>query len=1039
MFKVLHSSAGAGKTHALVRHYLSLCLRDTDPGAYRRVLALTFTTKAAGEMQERVLQYLERIADRETGSPQIDDVVDHLVKESGATPDELAQRAHKVLGHMLHHWSDVAISTIDAFTRRVVRPFARDLQLDHELRMTTDEAHYRERAVDGLIAEAGVEPTVTALLTEACLQLLHEERKWDPGQPLLDLSRELGKESSIKPLELLRNVSPEVVAPLMVQLRKDVRAFIDQVRALGQEALRMISEAGLVPEDMAYGKGGIHGYFRKLGDFEASWEPPGKNALKTLESGKWYGGKASENAKETLERLAPELERLFQAAEDLREKSHPIFLVRRAVLRELPTAFALHELDRHLEAIKQADGIAFFSDLTRKVAAVVKHEPVPFIHERMGERYSHFLIDEFQDTSLMQWNALLPLIHNALGTDGSALLVGDAKQAIYRWRNGEVRLFTSFPQVFGRDPQDAAEAEREAALVRNYREAEALADNYRSAATIIRSNNKLFGLLAPLLPEGLRKVYEGHEQGVKIEREGLVLLEKLPSDHKGEQRLEATFDFTLRHVQEALADGFAPGDIAILVRSGKLGHALAAHLVANHLAVISPDGLRLSGDPVIELLIDLLRFMHQGDVTAAARILQYRSLLAGTAEAVAHPFHGGEKLPDPVRIVREHLAAHGHPRLRTTLTALLGELALSFGLRPGDDAQLLTLLDEVHAWTTEHGQDIGGFLEHFERRGGERGSAPPEHGQAILIMTVHGSKGLQFPVVIVPNANMGSGGNHGERFWIDPQQAVPELPVALVSESKGLREAGTPELLEEEELRLLDQMNLLYVAFTRPEQRLLALVPEYRADAMTKELLAFIDTEGSEEGRLVQGSRSAPWKRRDGSEQFALKDVSGHTPTTLDLRLEAPADWDPADPDPYRSHGNAVHEILAHMAHADDLDHAMERALDEGLLDHAKAPMLRERLRALITSPGMEAWFGKGLAVRNEATLITAEGKALRPDRVVMEGDRVGVLDIKTGQPREDHAMQVRNYMHHLRQLGHARVEGALLYVREGVLEPVAP
>ena len=399
---------------------------------------------------------------------------------------------------MLHHWSDVAISTIDAFTRKVVQPFARDLQLDHDLRMTTEQGYYLDRAVHELISEAGVDPATTKILSEACLQLLHEERKWDPAKPLSELSQELAKESSIKPLKLLGDLQPEQVSALAGRLRMQEIVFRAQVRALGNAAMKLIQKNGISAEAMAYGKGGIYAYFNNLGVFTDLWEAPGPNKLKPFETGKWHSAAADLHTIATLNSISDQLTRIFNEAEALRGTGLRNYTIQRSVARELMPAFALHALDVKLEALKREDGVAFFSDLTRKVSEVVKDEPVPFIYERMGERYSHFLIDEFQDTSLLQWQALLPLIDNALSTDGSVLIVGDAKQAIYRWRNGEVRLFTQLPRSFGRD-DGSIDVERELTLQRNYEEGERLAFNRRSASSIVAFNNNLFAPLSTCL------------------------------------------------------------------------------------------------------------------------------------------------------------------------------------------------------------------------------------------------------------------------------------------------------------------------------------------------------------------------------------------------------------------------------------------------------------------------------------------------------------------------------------------------------------
>lgn len=1036
MFTVLHSSAGAGKTHALVKHYLEHCLGTDDIAAYRHVLALTFTNKAAGEMKERVLRYLEGLEQKEMGSAPLRDVMDHLAQVTGLDEQAIAQRAEAVLGHMLHHWSDVAISTIDAFTRRVVRPFARDLQLDHDLRMTTEERYYRDAAVDALIGDAGVDAKVTALLSEACLQLLHEERSWDPGGPLRELSGELAKERAIKPLQALRSLSIETIAPLSARLRQETTAFRSRLNALGSEAQQLIDGAGLVAEDMANGKGGIHGWFKKLAEFDAEWIAPGPNALKPLENGKWHSGKAGPDAIGALRAIAPALERLFRQAEAVREPGQKNYFVRRAVLRELVPAFALHELDGQLERLKREDAVAFFSDLTRRVAQVVRDEPVPFIYERLGERYHHFLIDEFQDTSLQQWSTLLPLIDNALGTGGGALLVGDAKQAIYRWRNGEVRLFSELPKLFGREDGEA-EREREASLMRAFKKAEPLVINRRSAGTIIEFNNNLFVSLAQLLPDGLRKVYASHEQQAVNEAPGLVLLERLGKDLQGDERDSVVLDHTLRCVEQAIGDGFVAGDIAVLVRSRSLGRAVAAHLVSHGIAVVSPDGLRLSGDPVIELHIDLLRFMHSGDPTAAARVAQFQAKLISDGASHVDPFLGAQDLPDPVRSVRQWMQANGIHGARTTLTELISRIACARGLKPSEDAQLLTLLDEVHAWTIEHGPDIGAFLEHWDRGGGERGGTPAADPHAVQVMTVHKAKGLEFPVVIVPTTNMTGGGNHAERLWIRPGKSVPELEMALVREGKALREAGLDELTEEAGLRTLDSLDLLYVAFTRPVQRLYALVPESRADDVTKAVLKFMDEHGSD-GTLRDGERGAPAKRQEPARQEEMKDVtasSGALPITI--RLEAPQEWDPADPDPFRSFGNAVHEVLGRVKSSSDIDAEITSAVAEGLLDADTAHTVAESIAPLLKGDILAPWYGEGLEVRTEATIITGDGRSLRPDRIVFDEGVVRVLDIKTGAPHSGHHDQVLTYMRQLHELGHDRVEGALLYVREGYVQTV--
>jgi len=1037
MFKVLHSSAGAGKTHALVKHYLGHCLAKSDHGAYRHVLALTFTNKAAAEMKERVIGYLEGLAKGGPYQGPLADVAEHLQQLGGIDHNELAQRAHVVLGHMLHHWGDVAISTIDAFTRRVVKPFARDLRMDQELRMTTEQEFYREEAVNAVIDRAGTDPRTTELLTLTCLQLLHEERSWEPTKPLLDLSRELLNERSIAPLLRLRGRSTEDLARLMEQLNVETARFRSQVRTLGKEAASLFTDQGLGPADIAH-SGAILKYFIKLSSFSDHWDPPGAHTLSPIEKGKLNAGKASASAISALETIADRVTMLFLEAERLREDGFPQYVIQRAVARELLPTFALHEIDGTLEELKRADGVAFFSDLTRRVSEVVKDEPVPFIYERLGERYRHFLIDEFQDTSLLQWNALLPLIDHALSTDGSALLVGDAKQAIYRWRNGEVRLFVELPKLFGLDHSDAALVQREETLQRTFQRGEPLVHNRRSAQRIIAFNNALFDALPEVLAPSFRKVYHEQRQASWRSDMGVVRITKDEAGLRGKDLGDAIAAHALNSVRSAIAAGFAAGDVAVLVRSKRVGRAVAEHLLAHGFAVVSPDGLQLAADPAVQLVIECLRFLLNGDDTSAVRVLQGLAIVqrangtdtTGPVHLDVAPRDG--KGHGPTRTVKNWLATLHTTELRTTLAALVEDIARGAGLKPAEDSALLTLLDEIHAWSAQHAQDIGGFIAHWERTGGDRSNAAPEGSDAVQVMTVHKSKGLQFPVVIIPDARMVSTKQHGELFWVSPGKAVAELDPALVRESKVLRDIELPELLEEQTLRDLDALNLVYVAFTRAEQQLHVFIPQGN-DAITKALTSFVS---SNPALAWTDEAPAPAPREPISSQVnELVDVS--TPTVgVPWSIRTGSEEEEASR-AERQYGTTVHEILASIRTADELADALKATVARGDLSTAEANALGERLEPLLRSAPLDKWFTAVADVRAEAVIITADGHALRPDRIVRNDSGIHVLEIKTGRAAASHEKQLRGYLDLLRSMGKADVHGLIWYLASSEPIPV--
>ncbi|HEY0977579.1 MAG TPA: UvrD-helicase domain-containing protein [Flavobacteriales bacterium] len=1036
MFEVLHSSAGAGKTHALVKHYLLLCLRGSDrtfsPEAYRQVLALTFTNKAAGEMRERIIDYLEGLSRRGELSIPLQDVCNDLMTACAISAEETARRAQLVMEHMLHHWPQLAVSTIDAFTRRVVMPFARDLRLDHDLQMTTEEDHYRTKAVDLLLEDVGSDAALTALLVETCNQLLEEERAWRPERPLLSLSKQLGREDALEHLRMLRDLSNERYIAIQARLGERTRKFRDRIRTIARTALDTVEAAGIEAGDLASGKTGIHSFLRKMAAFDDRLEM-NRNALRSFEQGKWHAAKADPSVKAAIEGIAPVLEQAMREVIDAQEELG-LHALAMGIWRDLMPTAALHALDERLERIKTEEGIAFFSDLTRKVADIVQQEPAPFLFERLGERYHHILIDEFQDTSVMQWHALLPLLENALSTTdeqgltGSALLVGDAKQAIYRFRNGEARQFVLLPHLFAKHKL-AEGGTTEQVLLRSNRDRPRLTGNYRSGNAIIHTNNALFATLRGVLDTEDQRVYDRHEQDPKRAMSGLVEIACLDGE-----AADAALEFTARRVQESVDDGFRPGDIAVLIRTRTQGRAIAQHLVTRGWNVVSPDGLALNADAGVNAALAVLAWLDRNEDVHAARAVQYMGVLDSAGED-AFPF---PSTTPPREILRGWLARHPELGTRLPLFTLVHRILSALGIDPGADAFAMGLLQEVHAFSTQHADPPSGFLEHWDRIGGKRSASGAPTADAIRIMTVHASKGLQFPVVIVPWSNMGTRGAHDERIWVDARSADPELPTALVRFREPVRSLPLPEVLMERRQQQLDLLNLLYVAFTRPEQRLYAALEAGGNDPLIAAMRAHFQLQGGQV--FTAGERTTTTTAPAPTEAPADLSVPGEQGLrALAIREEAPPEWDPSDPDPYRSRGRAIHAVLARIQVPEDLPRALDaEPLMQGW-DPGERDRIAQQLAAILAAPGMDRFFAPSLVALNEATLITAEGKALRPDRIVQDAGRNRVLDIKTGLPEEAHHQQVLTYAALIEQLDGRPTSAHLLYLRENRIVDVLP
>lgn len=1036
-FFVLRSSAGAGKTHALVKHYLRACLCSPDPGAYRRALALTFTNKAAGEMKARVLGYLQGLAKGNTTDGRLADVRADLLQRTGLTEEALAARAQAMHHHMLHHWSQLAISTIDAFTRRITRPFARDLQLDNDLEMTTEEDFYLQAAVDRLLEAAVEDDGLRKVLTETCRQLLEDEQDWNARKPLHALAKELIKESAVGPLQALRDQRPEDAIALAGELRSWCNAHAQRMREFGKQGLVFCKDNDLGPDDLSYGDKGVLSWFRKVARFpQEDFAPLPPSRKQGLEDGKLAGSKVPKPEAARVNALAPAVLSIVQRAEAEHAANGKRFIVSAAVLGKLMPTAALQALDEHLDAAKQEDGVAFFSDLTRKVADLVREEHASFIHERIGERYLHYLIDEFQDTSRLQWTSLLPLVENALGNNGSALIVGDAKQAIYRWRNGDVRQFMALPRLHDRDGFIDGAA-RENALVMASKEPEPLPFNYRSTRTVVEFNNGLFAHLAQGLPSQLSSAYAGQEQRVKNEHTGLVHVRITSKEEQNESEDGVERAFLLESVQQAMEDGFAPGDIAVLVQAHSQGARIATWLSGAGHEVTSADAMRLGADKGATMLIDLLRYVTQLDPSAGMRAIQAYALIHGSVQSGSLSWEV-EDTEDPLAAMDPFHDAAQLTGADKGLRPLLMALARMAGLDHTSDAHVLFLLDQAHAFSVQHGDDVPGFLEHWERTGSAGVVETPPSPTAISIVTVHKSKGLEYPVVILPYTER-KGGRREDLIWMNPGAVAPQRPQALVALTKELAGTDVPEATEEQAEQALDKLNMLYVACTRAEERLYLLLDPASGE-LTQRVIAHLEAQGVADGKYISGERTKQTVKTASSTAQALvgNGTSALRPPVL-LRMEAPEEWDPANPDPFRSRGNALHDIVARTATAQDLPISVEEAVRQGLIAGSEKEAALAQLSPALSSPALAPWFDGSHEVRSEVALITADGHTVRPDRLAFTPQGIRVLDLKTGAPRRGHRKQVLTYMQVLREAGETVLDGHLFYLESGQLERVGP
>ena len=531
-FVVYKSSAGSGKTFSLVKEYLKRIIPE--PEKFRNVLAITFTNKVANEMKERVLKNLlglSKIASgqitRETGI-----ILEELVRETSLDESAVSGKAAAALELILHNYSDFAICTIDSFSHRIIRTFARDFGLPLNFNVEIDSDELFRTAIDLLLERAGRDEALTTLLVKFLESRLDEERSWNIDVQLMEFAKILLDEDAGLHLDKLKHLSLQDFHRITTSIYEQIRQYENSIRTIAGNACDLIRKNNIPVTAFYYGKQGIGAWFANLVKDVYNNLEPNSRVRDTIEKDIWSGAKADPVDKKNMERIKNELKNCYDNIMTCSESSRSRYYLLKNLTRTLFPLTLLNEIEKVLDGFKKKNNIVHISEFNKRISAFIMNEPVPFIYERLGEKYHHLMIDEFQDTSVMQWQNLLPLIENSLAYGYFNMVVGDGKQAIYRWRNGDAGQLTMLPLIAGSD-KDSLLTQRQKILSSQFAVRQ-LDSNFRSKAEIVEFNNSFFSCICNLISEPYRQVYGDLEQ--KYDRKntgGYISLEFIDKNEGG--------------------------------------------------------------------------------------------------------------------------------------------------------------------------------------------------------------------------------------------------------------------------------------------------------------------------------------------------------------------------------------------------------------------------------------------------------------------------------------------------------------------------
>ncbi len=1054
-FSIYDASAGSGKTYALVKEYLKIILVAPKNDAYRNILAITFTNKAVHEMKSRIVGSLSEFA-KDEPSAKAQDLMQDLVngKRNENNPEEWSEepiglsiieiktKSQQIIKHIIHNYAAFDISTIDKFTHKVIRAFAHDLNLPMTFEVTLDTENLLIEAVDAIIAQAGEDETLTKLLIDFTMEKTDDDKSWDISREILETGRLVLNENNRNEITHFQDKSIAEFVEIKAKLSEACKDLEKQTIVFAEEALTLIDKNGI--DTKSFSRGTFPNHINSIQ--QGKFNPKNKmfHEFEDIAINKTAKDRA------IIENLIPEFLQILSKVYTAFEKIN----FYKAFLKNITPLSLLNTVSNELAKIQEEQNVLSISEFNAIIHREIQNQPAPFIYERLGERYRHFFIDEFQDTSEMQWQNLIPLIDNALsgqddfGVKGTLMIVGDPKQSIYRWRGGKAEQFIELSK--DQNPFNNPD-----------KRLEHLDKNYRSYSQIIEFNNDFFKLLSNEFEHlDYKDLYENHShQKTNDKTGGYVNISFIPKvetsedpDTSGEETLDKTDLYvlaTLNTIQKTLKQGFQYKDIVILTRKRSQGIAIANYLTEQGIPLLSSETLMIQNATEVRLIIHLLKYLkNSSDLESKANFLQY---LAKNSK---------DKLP-----IHDFIA-QGMALFQETdfeLWLMSFDVSLSFQnirkkslyeavetiiakfLNPKvSNAYVQYFLDIVLERDIRNQAGISDFLNFWDKNAEKFSIPSPEGTNAVRIMTIHKSKGLEFPVVIFPFAEEDYTRKPKDKLWLNAEEQDFGLPKVLIDNSsavEGFGEEAAEVYNQKKQEELLDNINVLYVALTRAEEQLyvisnmnLSSKGELPKNNMCSFFINYLDNKvGFDENQLEYEfgnsmKLSAGKEHVDTSKTIPLV-TEILNPKNIKIAQREALMWGTHQQEAIE-YGNVIHEILSFVKTKNDVDLAITKSIENGLITFGQKETVFNTIQEIVNHSELEICFAEGNDVLNEQTIIQKEGTTIKPDRMVLTKNKeVLLLDYKTGTHNVKYQQQLENYQTAIELMGYKVIKKALIYI----------
>ena len=998
-------------------------------------------------MKDRILDYLDKFT-----KPCLDPLATELQQELNLDPQTFQQNCAELRSEILHNYDQFSISTIDAFFQKVIRSFTREAGLMGDYRLEIDRDAVMEEVIDNLIDELGSNAELTRWVVQFARENLENDQAWDIRRSLLDFSQEIFREEfrTIEKNIREKTSDPKFFDKLRQELWKVKRNFLAKIAEPSALILNTMEERGWKPTDLRNSGAGLINSLKDYSDKTriGKLEPPKKRFREEFTIPRDWPKKGSLKYKEILDEAENLLAGLTVSIVEAFDQDLTTALSAELILDNLYVFGLVSDLSRKLLEYKYDNNLMLLADAPAFLNGIIQDSDTPFIYEKIGSFYRNYLIDEFQDTSGLQWKNFLPLLVNGLDQGYPSLIVGDVKQSIYRWRSGDLTLLQQ--QVENQVGEGRVE-------IKN------LNRNFRSAPEVINFNNTLFKFIASKSESPFTQaVYDDVQQDVSRQEKGFVRIQFLKGN-EDKNWDEMALEQMVASIEKLQQTGTSLRDIAILVRRNKEGQRIADHLLhykdsdkaipGCSYDVVSNESLRLERAATVNLLLGAMRYLlNTDDPIARAQVsFEYAKLHAPEKPLedvfqVTNSMVFERQLPD--EFVTQKMSLKKLPLFELTETLIR---ILNIGGVRGELAYLQAFQDLVLEFYSRERNDLASFLTWWEEnKDRDKTSIKVSvDTNAMQILTIHKSKGLQFKYVLIPfcSWNIDHSGNFAPRLWVRTE--VPPLSHAgfvPIKYSSKLAETVFSEDYEKEHgLTLLDNLNLLYVAFTRAKTGMIVTGSMEKKGPTAGTLTRWVYD------AIVADPELQPnWNQ--GSLEFVIGDVSGVISQTevglpseemmeypvgrwrdkLIIRQTGASFFNPESETRTKiNYGIHMHAVLSRIRFSTDVELALENLVNDGYLLTDERDELTQRLAKLMEHPLVGSWFSDHWTVKTEVPILIPGGAENRIDRLLIRDHKAIVIDFKTGEKSKSDQQQVKEYIDIMKKMGFEDVEGYLLYLRD--------